>query len=75
MHRAIKLQNEELAKQNEYMCSRYRFKLTKEKKQRDSLDQYIRKNNLEFYGVPFEKSENTDLKIKNFLKKVGIDLA
>ena len=77
MHRAIKLQNEELAKQNEYMLQQIQIlnlKLTEEEKQRDSLDQYIRRNNLKFHGVPFEKAENTDLVIKNLLKKVGINL-
>ena len=77
MHRAIKLQNEEPAKQNEYMLQQIQIlnlKLTEEEKQRDSLDQYIRRNNLELHGVPFEKAENTDLEIKNLLKKVSINL-
>ena len=68
MHRAIKLQNEELAKQNEYMLQQIQIlnlKLTEEEKQRDSLDQYIRRNNLAFHGVPHEKAEKTDLVIKN----------
>ena len=48
--------------------------LNEERQSKNSLDQYMRRNKLEFYGIPSEKGENIEILLKNFLKKVNFNL-
>ena len=41
---------------------------------RDDLDQYNRRENLEFHGIPLNPNENTNHIIKTMAKKLNIDL-
>ena len=50
-----------------------RSQLNEERQSRDSLDQYMRSNNLEFHGIQSEKGENIEILIKN-LKKINFNL-
>ena len=40
----------------------------------DQLEQYTRRSNLEFHGVPFLKNKNTTFLIKKLVKKMNIEL-
>jgi len=43
---------------------------------RDELEQYIRRNNLRFFGIPEQDGENTDnIILKVCKKKLGVDLS
>lgn len=44
------------------------------KKQTDDLDQYIRKDNLEFHGVPFRPEENTNILVKRIAQLLRIEI-
>ena len=48
--------------------------LIEEEKMGDDLDQYNRKENLEFHGIPLNSVENTNHIIKAMAKKLNIDL-
>ena len=41
---------------------------------RDDLNQYYRRENLEFHGIPNDPNENTNHIIKAMAKKLNIDL-
>ena len=41
---------------------------------RDDLDQYNRRENLEFHGIPLNPNEDTNHIIKTMAKKLNIDL-
>ena len=41
---------------------------------RDDLDQYNRRENLEFHSIPLNPNENTNHIIKTMAKKLNIDL-
>ena len=43
-------------------------------KMRDDLDQYNRRENLEFHGIPLNPNENINDIIKAMAKKLNIDL-
>ena len=48
--------------------------LIEEEKMRDDLDQYNRRENLEFHGIPLNPNENINHIIKTMAKKLNIDL-
>ena len=51
-------------KENQYL----KDQLIEEKKIRDDLDQYNRRENLEFHGIPLNPNENTNHIIKPWQK-------
>ena len=70
-------QNENIAKQNAAIMEgrkELQSHLNEERQSKDSIDQYMRKNKLEFYGIPSEKGENIEILLKNVLKKVNFNL-
>ena len=58
-----------IAKQNAAIMKELQSQLNEERQSRDSLDQYMRRNKLEFQGIPNERGENIEILIKNLLKK------
>ena len=58
-----------IAKQNSAIMKELQSQLNEERQSRDSLDQYMRRNKLEFQGIPNERGENIEILIKNLLKK------
>ena len=52
----------------------FKDQLIEEEKIRDDLDQYNRRENLEFHGIPLNPNENTNHIIKTMAKKLNIDL-
>ena len=57
-------------KENQYL----KDQLIEEEKMRDGLDQYNRRENLEFHGIPLNPNENINHIIKTMAKKLNIDL-
>ena len=57
-------------KENQYL----KDQLIEEEKMRDDLDQYNRRENLGFHGIPLNPNENTNHIIKAMAKKLNIDL-
>ena len=48
--------------------------LKEQEKIRDDFEQYHRRENLEFHGIPITKNENTNYIIKIIAKKLNIEL-
>ena len=67
-----KLQNEvaKVSKDNEDLKMRSKYLETKV----DELDQYGRRSNLEFHGIPKIPNEDTNQIVKNMVKRFNIDL-
>ena len=62
--------NDDLMKENQCL----KDQLIEEEKMRDDLDQYNRRENLEFHGIFLNPNENTNRIIKTVAKKLNINL-
>ena len=68
----MKKQNKNIAKQHAAIMESIKelqSQINEERQSRNSLDQYMRRNNLEFHIIPRERGENIEILIKNLLKK------
>ena len=68
-------QSKNIAKQNAAIMEgmkELQSQLNEERQSRDSLDQYIRRNYLEFHGVPGDKGENIEILKKTCWKKSAL---
>ena len=66
----LQKKTDDLMKENQCL----KDQLIEEEKMRDDLDQYNRRENLEFHGIPLNPNEDTNHIIKTMAKKLNIDL-
>ena len=66
----LQKKTDDLMKENQCL----KDQLIEEEKMRDDLDQYNRRENLEFHGIPLNPNENTNYIIKTMAKKLNINL-
>ena len=51
-----------------------RNKLLERETELDNLEQYGRRENLEFHGVPVQQNENTNKIVQNLLKRINLEI-
>ena len=70
----IEKNNSHQLKNIENECEEIRNKLLAKKTELDNLEQYGRRKNLEFHGVPLQQNENTNKIIQNLLKQINLKI-
>ena len=70
----IEKNNSHQLKNIENECEEIKNKLLAKETELDNLEQYGRRENLEFHGVPVQQNENTNKIIQNLLKRINLDI-